>query len=38
MSYSGAHSLSELRKQAEFMRITSAGHKESLPHDIQRVV
>ena len=38
MSYSGAHNLSELRKRAEFMRITSAGHKESLPHDIQRVV
>ncbi len=38
MSYSGAHTLRELRKNAEFMRITSAGHKESLPHDIQKVV
>jgi IMP dehydrogenase len=38
MSYSGAHSIPELRKKAEFMRITSAGHKESLPHDIQKVV
>ncbi|MDG6989896.1 MAG: IMP dehydrogenase [Nitrososphaerota archaeon] len=38
MSYSGAHSLSELRKRSEFMRITSAGYKESLPHDIRRVV
>ncbi len=38
MSYSGAHTLAELRKNAEFMRITSAGHKESLPHDIQKVV
>ena len=38
MSYSGAHALNELRKKAEFMRITSAGHKESLPHDIQKVV
>lgn len=38
MSYSGAHTLAELRQKAEFMRITSAGHKESLPHDIQRVV
>ena len=38
MSYSGAHNLGELRRNAEFMRITSAGHKESLPHDIQRVV
>ena len=38
MSYSGAHTLAELRKNAEFMRITPAGHKESLPHDIQKVV
>jgi IMP dehydrogenase len=38
MSYSGAHTLSQLRRNAEFIRITSAGHKESLPHDIQRVV
>jgi IMP dehydrogenase len=38
MSYVGAHDLSELRRNAEFMRITSAGYKESLPHDIQRVV
>ena len=38
MSYSGAHDLPELWKNAEFLRITSAGHKESLPHDIQRVV
>jgi IMP dehydrogenase len=38
MSYSGAHTLGELRRNAEFMRITPAGHKESLPHDIQRVV
>jgi IMP dehydrogenase len=38
MSYSGAHTLPQLRRNAEFIRITSAGHKESLPHDIQRVV
>ena len=38
MSYSGAHSLEELRENAEFMRITSAGYKESLPHDIRKVV
>jgi IMP dehydrogenase len=38
MSYSGAHSLLELKRKAEFMRITSAGEKESHPHDIQRVV
>jgi IMP dehydrogenase len=37
MSYSGSHSIAELRNKAEFMRITSAGHKESLPHDIQKV-
>jgi len=38
MSYSGARSIPELRRRAEFMRVTSAGRKESLPHDIQRVV
>jgi IMP dehydrogenase len=38
MSYTGAHNIDELVKQAEFMRITSAGHKESLPHDIQKVI
>ena len=38
MSYSGAHTVLELRDRAEFLRITAAGYKESLPHDIQRVV
>ena len=38
MSYTGAHSLAELIEKAEFMRITSAGYRESLPHDIQKVV
>lgn len=38
MSYSGAHNLAELRKRADFIRITPAGYKESLPHDIRRVV
>ena len=38
MSYSGARNIPELRKRAEFMRITSAGRKESLPHDIKRVI
>ncbi|MBI3840900.1 MAG: IMP dehydrogenase [Thaumarchaeota archaeon] len=38
MSYSGARSLVQLQKKAEFMMITSAGHKESLPHDIKRVM
>jgi IMP dehydrogenase len=37
MSYSGAHSIPELQRRAEFLRITSAGRKESLPHDIQKV-
>jgi IMP dehydrogenase len=38
MSYSGAHNISELRTKSEFMKITSAGYKESLPHDIRKVV
>jgi len=38
MSYSGARTIAELQKNAEFMRITSAGHKESLPHDIKKTV
>jgi IMP dehydrogenase len=38
MSYSGARTLAELRKNSEFMRITSAGYKESLPHDIKKTV
>jgi len=37
MSYSGAHTIAELQANAEFLRITAAGHKESLPHDIQKV-
>ena len=38
MSYSGARTVAELRKNSEFMRITSAGYKESLPHDIKKTV
>jgi len=38
MSYSGARTIAELQKNAEFMRITTAGHKESLPHDIEKAV
>jgi IMP dehydrogenase len=38
MSYCGARSLDELRRNAEFLRITDAGYKESLPHDIKKVV
>jgi len=38
MSYSGAHTIPELQRNAEFLRITTAGYKESLPHDIRKVV
>lgn len=38
MSYCGARTVPELREKAEFIQITSAGYKESLPHDIERVV
>lgn len=35
MGYAGAHSIDELREKANFVKITSAGLKESHPHDIQ---
>ena len=35
MGYAGAHSIDELREKATFVKITSAGLKESHPHDIQ---
>ncbi|MEM0118076.1 MAG: IMP dehydrogenase [Conexivisphaerales archaeon] len=38
MSYCGAHNIKELRKKAEFVRMTSSGFRESLPHDVERVV
>ncbi|MBI3859939.1 MAG: IMP dehydrogenase [Thaumarchaeota archaeon] len=38
MSYCGARDTDELRGKAEFLRITPAGYKESLPHDIRSVV
>jgi len=38
MSYCGAINVEGLRREAEVGRITSAGYKESLPHDIERVV
>ncbi len=38
MSYCGARSVAELKENAEFIRITSAGYKESLPHDIKKVL
>lgn len=38
MSYCGARNLAELRERAEFIKITEAGYKESLPHDIESVI
>ena len=35
MFYVGAHTIPELREKGRFMRITSAGLKESHPHDVQ---
>ena len=35
MFYVGAHTISELREKGRFVRITSAGLKESHPHDVQ---
>jgi IMP dehydrogenase/GMP reductase len=34
LSYAGAGNLRQLQKNAQFIRITSAGWRESLPHDI----
>ena len=34
MGYVGAHNIEQLRTQSKFVRITSAGLKESPPHDI----
>ena len=34
MGYTGSHSIEELRTNSKFVRITSAGLKESHPHDI----
>ncbi len=38
MSYCGARTLAELWRNAEFIRITEAGQKESRPHDIRTVL
>jgi len=38
MFYTGAATISELKKRGSFVRITPAGLKESHPHDIQMVV
>lgn len=35
MSYCGAHSIEELQQKAVFVRMTSAGIKESGPHDVE---
>ncbi|WP_054743475.1 IMP dehydrogenase [Cellulosilyticum ruminicola] len=35
MGYAGAKTIDELREKAQFVKITSAGLKESHPHDIQ---
>ena len=35
MGYAGASTIEELKEKATFVRITSAGLKESHPHDIQ---
>ncbi len=37
MSYCGARTIPEIWDQAEFFRITPAGLKESLPHDVEPV-
>ncbi|MEN3047453.1 MAG: IMP dehydrogenase [Candidatus Caldarchaeales archaeon] len=37
MSYLGARNLKELRERAVFVRISEAGYRESLPHDVERV-
>ncbi|MFJ1745036.1 IMP dehydrogenase [Streptomyces sp. NPDC088116] len=36
MSYSGAHTLAELRENAEFIRVTPAGLSENRPHALER--
>lgn len=38
MSYCGARTIKELQRNAEFIRMTEAGLKESLPHDIEKVI
>ena len=38
MFYTGSHTIAELQERGRFVRITSAGLKESHPHDIQMTV
>lgn len=35
MSYSGAHTLKEFHERAIFVKMTGAGWKESMPHDVE---
>ena len=35
LGYCGARTVSELRQQARFVRVTSAGLRESHPHDVK---
>lgn len=37
ISYCGANNIKELQKNAEFIRITPAGIRESKPHDVEQV-
>jgi IMP dehydrogenase len=37
MFYVGARTVPELKERGQFVRITSAGLKESHPHDVQMV-
>lgn len=37
MGYNGARNIKELQKNAEFVKITSAGLKESHPHDVAQI-
>ncbi|WP_232821856.1 IMP dehydrogenase [Desertihabitans aurantiacus] len=38
MFYTGSHTVAELKRRGRFVRITSAGLRESHPHDIQMTV
>jgi IMP dehydrogenase len=37
LSYAGSHTIEELWENAEFIRITPAGQRESGPHDVSRI-
>jgi IMP dehydrogenase len=37
LSYCGARTIAEMQKNAKFIKITSAGYTESLPHDVEVV-